>query len=148
MSFSNDGIQVQEYVYDFAVDGGVSGTAINLSDKAGYAPLPNGAVVKGVTALVLTSVSGTSSTVSWGDETDTDGYSGTTIAEATLVAGYVENGYANGTGGALIWDDTEDSPKYPYANTDAKRGFTVLISTANLTAGKIRFMVEYLLPTA
>jgi len=145
MSFSNDGVHVQEYLYDFAVDGGSTAAAINLSDKAGYDQLPDGAIVKGVTALVLTSLSGSSSTFSWGDETDVDGYSGSAIAEATLVAGYVANGEDNGA--VLLWDDTNDHRLYPYANTAAKRGFTVTIGTADLTAGKVVFMVEYYLPS-
>lgn len=143
--FKNDGRQVQEYLYDFSVDGGVKDANIDLSAKAGYDPIPIGAVITGVTAKVLTAVTGSSSTVSWGHSANADGYSGTTIAEATLVAGYIENGWK--TGNSDLWDDSNDVQKYPYVSTSALGSFVVLISTANLTAGKIIFMVDYLMPS-
>ena len=147
MPYSNDGVHVQEYVYDFAVDGGSTAAAINLSDKAGYDQLPDGAVVKGVTALVVTEPdsAGDGASVEWGDETDTDGYSGAAIAKGSLTAGTVKNGEDNDA--ALLWNTTGDYRLFPYANTAAKRGFTISISGEALTSGKIVFMVEYLLPS-
>ena len=89
MPFKNDGVQVQEYVYDFADDGGVIGEIV-LSDKAGLDPLPVGAIVKSVTAKVLTALtSGGSAVLSWGNGDDADGYSGAAAAvgeSATLGA--------------------------------------------------------------
>lgn len=136
-------MQVQEYVYDFAVDGGAQGT-INLAAKAGVDPLPVGAVVKGVSARVITSVlSGGSATAEWGSTADTDGYSGTAIAKATLVAGYNKNSEEGA--GALVWDDTNDCVK-SYEVTDAATGaFMFKINVADLTAGKIAFAVQYTL---
>lgn len=145
MAFKNDGLQVQQYVYDFAVDGGVHTTAIELSAKAGYERLPIGAIIKAVTAYVETAVVGSSSTLCWGHSANTDAYSGTTIAEATLVANYVENGWK--TANSELWDDTNDVQKSPYVSTSALGSFSVVIGTANLTAGKVKFMVEYLLPS-
>lgn len=136
---------VQEYIYDFSVDGGANGTAIPLETKAGYAPVPVGAVIMGVTARVVTAVVGTSSTVSWGHSANTDGYSGTTIAEASLTINSVHNGLK--TANSDLWDDTNDV-QVPWPVTTAALGtFHVLISTADLTAGKIVFMVEYLYPS-
>ena len=145
MGFKNSGRQVQEYVYDFAVDGGVASANIDLSAKAGYDPLPIGAIVTGVTAKVITAVTGSSSTVSWGHSANPDGFSGTTIAEATLIAGYIENGWK--TANSDLWDDTNDVQKYHSVTTAALGSFVVLIGTANLTAGKIIFMVDYLQPS-
>jgi hypothetical protein len=142
--FKNDGLMVQEYVYDFAVDGGVAAANIELSAKEGYNRLPIGAIIKGVTAKVVTAVVGTSSTVAWGHSANPDAYSGTTIAEATLVANNIQTGFK--TVNSELWDDTNDAQLCPIVTTSALGSFVVLISTANLTAGKIAFMVEYLLP--
>lgn len=142
--FKNAGVQVQEYVYDFAVDGGAQGTIV-LSDKDNVDPLPIGAVLKGVTALVLTSVTSLgSATMEWGTSDDTDGYSGAAIAKATLVANYVQNGWTGA--GALVWDDTNDVQLYPAVTSAATGSFVVKINTADLTAGKIVFVCEYLYP--
>lgn len=142
MAFKNSGLQTQEYVYDFAVDGGTNGAAITLSNKVGYDPLPVGAVVKSVYAHVVTAVtSGGSATVEWGNGDDADGYSGTAIAKATLVLNYVCN-HAMGAG-ALLWDNTNDCDIPLYIDDATTGAFKILINTADLTAGKIVFMVDY-----
>ena len=149
--FSNDGVQVQEYVYDFAVDGGSTSAAIDLSAKAGKPTLPAGAVVLGVVARVLTScTSGGSATVSWGPSADADGYSGAAVAVASLAANAVFNGTEDGSNpAALLWDNTLDAPKYyPVTATANTQDFTVTIATAALTAGKISFSVLYLNPAS
>lgn len=142
MPFSNDGLQVAEYLYDFAVDGGTDDTAIVLSDKDGKDPIPLNAIIKSVSLRVITAVVGTSSTIIVGNTTDPNGYM-EAIAEATLVADYVTaEGVQNGV---LLWDDTNDHriPFLVNSANDAK--FEMLIGTADLTAGKIAFYVEYYL---
>ena len=135
-------LQTVEYVYDFAVDGGAAG-AIDLSAKDNKAVLPDNAIVKSVFAKVITAIVGTSSTLSWGNTTDPDGYSGTAIAEASLTAGVVYNGWDNGA--ALIWDT--DHPIYYNVGTTANnKDFSCTIGTADLTAGKVVFVVEYYIP--
>lgn len=142
--FKNAGVNVQEYVYDFAVDGGAEGE-IFLSSKDGYQPLPVGAIVLGVIAKVETAcTSGGSATVAWGNDDDPDGYSGTGIAVASLTANAVFNGHDNAA--ALLWDDTNDHAIYPYVADEDDGEFSVTIATAALTAGKIRFNVLYLMP--
>ena len=138
--FTNMGMKVQEYVYDFAVDGGVIG-AIDLSAKAGARTLPDNALVKNVWVFVETAVVGTSSTMSWGNTTDVDGYSGAAVAEATLVADYIHNGSGQAT--ALLWDDTGDHFTGFLANSANDRDFSITIATGALTAGKVKFFVEY-----
>jgi hypothetical protein len=141
----NNGIQVQEYVYDFAVDGGATGE-IFLSSKAGYAPIPNGAIIKSVTAKVVTAfTSDGSATLAWGNDDDPDGYSGSAIAVASLTDNALFNGWDNAS--SLLWDDTNDHP-IPVAVVNTDDGeFSVTIGTAAMTAGKALFLVEYLLPT-
>lgn len=143
MPFKNSGLQVQEYVYDYSVDGGVKDVAILLSDKAGYDPLPIGATVVNVVARVETTVeSSGSATVEWGPGANTDGYSGTAIAKATLVANYAHT--AQQGAGAELWDNTNDANlAYAVTSTANTRSFAVLINTENLSAGKIRFYVSY-----
>lgn len=137
----NVGVKVQEYLYDFAVDGGATG-AISLSSKNGYHVLPQGAFVKNVYLRVITAVVGSSSTVAVGNTTDPDGYLAAT-AEATLVADYISLG---GTAtSVLLWDDTDDHLTGFLVNSANDADFSITIGTADLTAGKIAFYVEYLL---
>lgn len=141
--FKNDGVNVQEYLYDFSVDGGATGEIV-LSDKAGYSDLPEGAIIKGVCAVVETAVTGTSSTLAWGNSTDVDGYHAA-VAEASLTANAIFN--EQDATAALLWDDTNDHQTYYRVNgTAANQKFSVTVGTADLTAGKVRFMVEYYMP--
>lgn len=137
-------LHVQEYVYDFAVDGGAQG-AINLHAKAGVDVVPVGAIVKRVYAKVLTAcTSGGSATLAWGNGDDADGYSGSAVAVGSLTANALFNGYDNGA--ALLWDDTNDHPIDVNVADAADGQFIATIGTADLTAGKVVFMVEYYLP--
>ena len=137
------GLSYKEYLYDFDEDGGVKDVNICLSDKNGCAPIPSGAVVVNVIAKVITAVtSDGAATVSWGTESDEDGYSGTTIAKGSLTANSIWSPGVQGSE-TLLWDDSNDH-NINYYVADADGGsFEVLISTANLTAGKIVFGVFY-----
>lgn len=135
-------IQVQEFLYDFSVDGGAQG-AINLHSKANKSVLPVGAIVKGVTAKVLTAVeSAGAATLAWGNGDDADGYSGTAIAKTSLTANALFNGWDNSA--ALLWD-TDHTINFNVADEDDGK-FIVTIGTADLTAGKVVFIVEYFMP--
>lgn len=145
MPFKNNGVQVQEYVYDFAVDGGAQGE-IFLSSKSGYAPVPNGAIIKRVVGKVVTAfTSGGSATLAWGNDDDPDGYSGSAIAVASLTDNALFNGYDNGA--ALLWDDTNDHAIDVAVINEDDGEFSVTIGTADMTAGKMIFLVEYYLPS-
>lgn len=143
-SFKNAGVHVQEYVYDFADDGGAQGE-IFLSSKANKEPIPVGAIITRVTAQVLTTfTSGGSATLAWGNDDDPDGYSGAAQAVASLTANTVFNGYDNAA--ALLWDDTNDHVIYvPVVNEDDGE-VSVTIGTADMTAGKMVILVEYYMP--
>lgn len=145
MSFRSEK-HLQEYVYDFDVDGGGTGE-IFLSSKAGYAPIPNGAVITAVYGTVVTAfTSGGSATLAWGNDDDPDGYSGTAIAVASLTDNSVFNGWDNGA--ALLWDDTNDHAIFPKVVNEDDGEFSVTIATAAMTAGKMHFAVEYFMPSA
>ena len=137
---------IQEYVYDFAVDGGAQGTIV-LSNKDGKSPLPIGAIVKNVTAQVVTQcTSDGSATVAWGNGDDTDGYTthGSPIAVASLTANALFS--AAELDSALLWDGTNDHYIPLYIDDATTGNFSFVISGADLKAGKIVFMVEYLFP--
>ncbi len=139
--FKNDGTQVHEYVYDVLVDGGAAAAYV-LSDKAGADPVPVGAVVKRVTAKVLTALAG-GTAVSWGNGDDADGYSGTAIVDASLTINALFNGYDNAA--ALLWDDT-NYHMIDVAILDAADDEARVLTTGTHTAGKLLIMVEYYNP--
>lgn len=143
--FKNSGIQVREYVWDFAVDGGAQ-AFIDLSAKANYDTLPAGAIVKDVTLKVVTAcTSGGSATLAVGNSADQDGYLGN-IAVASLTQGACFT--AAQQTGALLWDNTNDANlAYGVTSTANTQNVGVLIATANMTAGKVIVMVEYLVPS-
>jgi hypothetical protein len=135
----------QEYVYDFAVDGGAVST-IALSAKPGKEPLPLYAVVTSVALKVVTAfTSGGSATLAWGNTSDVDGYSGTPIAVASLTDNAVFNGWGNVA--ALLWNDTQDSPVYYHVGAANDAVVSVTIATAAMTAGKAVLWVEYVRPS-
>ncbi len=137
---------IAEYVYDFSVDGGTKDSAISLHSKDGKAVIPVGAIITGVTAKVVDAcTSGGSATVEWGSGDDSDGYSGTAIAVGSLTDNAVFNGWDNAA--ALLWDDTNKHIIYQNVSTAADGQFKILINVADLTAGKIVFVVDYILPT-
>ena len=145
MAFKNDGLNVQEYVYDFAVDGGAV-TGHILSNKAGYDPIPTGAIVKAGTEKVVTTVTcSTGGTIEWGNGDNADGYSGSAAQASGFTAGNLYTGWDNGS--ELLWDDTNDHPIPLYIDDATTGQFKMTVGTATLTAGKIVFLVEYLLPS-
>lgn len=142
--FKNAGVGVEEYLYDFSVDGGAVAELV-LSDKANYAAMPEGSIIKDVVVWVEEAcTSGGSATVEFGNSTDTDGYHAS-IAVADLTANAVFK--AGDAAGVLLWDDTNDHmAAYRVNGTAANQAVSMSIGTAALTAGKIRVMVEYMLP--
>lgn len=117
----------QEFVYDFSVSGGAQG-AISLGS------LPLGALVidfKGIVEVAATS--GGSATVIVGNDTDTDGWLASTAL--TLI-----DGVNDVVGQAVV-------PALTTAATAALATVKMTIGTADLTAGKIRFVASYYLPS-
>ena len=139
----NVGRQVQEYIYDFADDGGATGV-IDLSAKEGFSPIPQGAIILNVHMKVITAVVGTSSTVAVGVTTDANGFYAA-IAEATLADEFVTS--AGVQAGDLLFDDTNDHLIPFLVNSANDADFQITIGTADLTAGKLLFMVEYMAPS-
>lgn len=138
-NFSNESHR-EEYVYDFAVDGGAVG-AIDLSAKANSHVVPSGALVKAVYARVVTAfTSGGAATVSWGPTADADGYSGAAKAMAAMTANAAFSGEHDG--GALL----ATPGVYPVVAASSQ-DLKLTIGTAALTAGKLVVVVEYEKPS-
>lgn len=139
----NAGLQVQEYVYDFAVDGGAVGT-IDLSAKAGYAALPEGSIVTNVLAKVETAVTtGAGGTLAFGNGDDDDGFMAA-IGAGSLTANAVFN--AAGQDSALLWDGTNDHMIPLYIDDATTGAVQAKVETGALTAGKVRVLVFYVGP--
>lgn len=133
-----------EYIYDFAVDGGATVSVKNLSAKSGKSPIPVGAVVNHVFGRVLTAPVGTNAEIKLGNTADDDAYMASTAITSFAVNTVVNSQELKG---AQIWDDSNDCVKNVLI-TAANDGDVVLsIATADLTAGKILFGIEYFNPT-
>lgn len=122
----NAGLQVQEYEWDFAVQGGATGS-FELSARPNKAPIEIGAIVKAVDIKVMTAVTGAGSAAI-----------GSGAASATYKAAAASGTY---TVDALTVYST------PFVVTSANLGkVTLAIAGAPLTAGKIKVLVEFLDP--
>ena len=136
-------VMTQEYVYDFAVDGGGT-TQIVLSAKSGKQAIPVGAIIKAVSLKVLTAfTSGGSATLAVGNVTDDDGFLAA-IAVAALTAGAVFT--SEQQAGALLWDNTNDAKLEANVGVANDGRIGVKITTAAMTAGKAVIMVDYYIP--
>lgn len=126
-TFSNNGVMVQDFVYDFAVQGGAVGF-IDLKSN-----VPNGAVILRVTYKVDTAfTSGGSATVALGDSNTNARYlAATAYNNAAFTAGTVA---AAAIGVPLN------------VNAAAKGEVGITVATAALTAGKMHLFVEYMVP--
>jgi len=127
MSMISNQILVQEYEYDFAVDGGATGV-ITLSAKDNKSVMPTGAVRKATHVLVQTALVGASASAKVG----------TTASDADFAA---DAGVATYSLNAIFNDTT---PVVVSATSD---DCLLTISGGALTAGKLKIFVEYIVPT-
>ena len=125
MSFKNDGLQIQEYYYDFAVDGGATGV-FTLSSKANVAPIPQEAIITKVVTRVVTALAGASASAQIGNTASDVAY-----APLAPVATFSED--------AVIIDN--DALVVNAAN---RADVLLSVTGGALTAGKLVVMVEYL----
>lgn len=140
---TKNAVNVQEYLWDFSVDGGASG-AIVLSDNNNKNSLPIGAIVKNVYARVITAVdsAGDSATIKWGNASGD--YHGA-VAEASLTENAVFNAQDDTSDNLLNDADPGHPLAYYVADADAAK-FQITVAGEDATAGKIVFVVEYLYP--
>jgi hypothetical protein len=127
--FKNDNIQVAEYEYDFAVDGGATGT-YDLSAKANKADLPVGCIVVGHQVLVNTAFAGSGASAKLGSTADDDKYM------VLTAAGNVATGLETSSATA------EYIPAANEADVQLK------VSGAALTQGKLKVLVSFVNPNS
>ena len=127
--FKNDAVQVAEYEYDFAVDGGATGT-FNLSAKANKAPLPAGAVVVDHFVVVQTALVGSGASAKIGTTDDDDEYLVLIPAPA-----------------AGISDAYNGAPVLLPADGDGS-DVLMALSGAALTAGKLKVIINFVNPNS
>ncbi len=137
-------MHMQQYLYDFAVDGGLVST-IDLSAKANHDPLPVGAVVSGVSVYAETAVtSGGAPTIDIGNGDDVDGYIDGMTPALLAVDLVVTSGALPGV---LLWDDTNDHEIHLFIDDATTGKVQLTIVTAALTAGKLWVTVFFYMPT-
>lgn len=142
------GVQQQkEYLWDFAVDGGATGTIVLKSSDPNGNLLDEGFVVEDVEIKTETALtSGGTPTVTFGNSGDTDGYLADVWALAQAANSMVRAGQVDG---ALVFDTTADAKKaYRIDSTANNQNLVMAIGTAALTAGKIRVVVKGFVPTS
>jgi hypothetical protein len=141
--WKNNGIVVQEYLYDFSVHGGTLNTDIEISNASNR--LPVGAILIDAHFDFEAAIVGSSSTFAVGNATTNVGYLPAT-AEATLVLDYIGSAAKNAS--TLLWDNSGDA-LIPYRIADADKSKVIVrIGTASLTAGKCRVFLWFLNPSA
>jgi hypothetical protein len=127
--FNNDAIQVAEYEYDFAVDGGATGV-YTLSSKANKAALPVGAIKVGHQVLVNTAFVGSGASAILGVSGDTDRYM------VITAAGNVGAGLETSSASAVFISAANLSD------------CLLTVSGAALTAGKLKVLISFVNPNA
>ncbi len=125
MGFKNDSIQVQEYTYDFAVDGGATGV-YTLSSKANVAALPEDAIITKVVTRVVTAFAGSGASAIIGNTASSNAF-----MAIQAVASLSED---------AVFSDTD----VVVANAADKQDVIMTVSGGALTAGKLKVLVEYM----
>lgn len=125
-------LHTQEFVYDFAVHGGTAG-AIAIDGPNG-AQLPLGAVIFDVLGVTETALAGATATIALG----------TSAAAASFMAAHAVALFD--TAGKVVGQAVIPTTCVR-ADGSTTRDVKVTIATANLTAGKIRYIFRYYIPS-
>lgn len=128
MAHEKNLVLVQEYEYDFDVDGGATGV-INLSSKANKATLPAGALRISSHVLVQTAFAGASASAKFGTTASDADY-----AANAAVASYSASAVFNDTTAVYIGSTNDDC--------------LLTISGGALTAGKAKVLIEFVVPNS
>lgn len=129
-TFGTDFLKVAHATYDFNVDGG----AISTITPATNATIPQGAIILGGVAKVVTAFVGTSGTVAIG--LSAGGGTTTSLLGATAVASLTANSLFVLSGGVAP------------INLTANAKITVTIATTAMTAGRMEIFPEYVVSPA
>ena len=128
MAMIKNQVLVQEYEYDFAVDGGATGVK-TLSAKDNKVVLPTGAVRISSHVLVQTALAGVGASAKVGTTASDVDY-----AALAAIASYSENALFNDTTPVVVGATSDDC--------------LLTISGAALTAGKLKVLIEFVVPNS
>lgn len=128
MAHEKNLVLVQEYEYDFAVDGGATGV-IDLSAKANKSVLPVGAVRVSSHVIIQTAFVGSGASAKFGTTADTADY-----AANAAVASYSLNAIFNDTTPVVVSSTSDDC--------------LLTIAGGALTAGKAKVLIEFIVPNS
>jgi len=128
MAHEKNLVLVQEYEYDFDVDGGATGV-INLSAKANKAVLPTGAVRISSHVIVQTPFVGSGASAKFGTTTSDADY-----AAYAAVASYSQDAIFNDATAIVVGATSDDC--------------LLTIGGAALTAGKAKVLVTFVVPNS
>ena len=146
MTLKRNSVIRKEWLYDFDVDGAISGKfQLRPCDPNGN-ELPEGFIVRNAGAVVETAITPSASrTMTFGTDNDEDGFLADIIAGYNAANSVVRSGEV---AGALLWDDTNDHEIDYRVGAAAALGKVVAeIGTGVLTGGKVRFFVEGYVPS-
>ena len=136
---------VKEFLYDFSVQAGATGDiALNGCDPNGDL-LPEGFIIEKVSVKTDTAFASTGSpTLTVGNSSDRDGFMADIYAAASAANSVVNGG---SVAGALIFDDTNDHLiDYRVSSNANSQDVSISIGTAPVTAGKLRVIIEGIIP--
>lgn len=128
MAFPKNQFLVQEYEYDFAVDGGATGVK-TLSAKANKVNLPTGAVRVSSHVIVQTALAGSGASAKFGTTANDADY-----AANAAVASYSEGAIFNDATAIVVGATSDDC--------------LLTIAGGALTAGKAKVLVTFVVPNS
>lgn len=128
MAHEKNLVLVQEYEYDFDVDGGATGVK-NLSAKANKSVLPEGAVRISSHVVVQTPFAGASASAKFGTTANDADY-----AANAAVASYSANAIFSDTTPIVVGSTSDDC--------------LLTIAGGALTAGKAKVLITFVVPNS
>lgn len=136
---------MKEFVYDFSVLGGATGTINLTSVDPNSDLLPEGFVIDSISVHTSTAItSGGTPTITIGNGADADGYFVDVFASASAANSSFGLGQL---AGALVWDDTNDvAKKYRITSSSTTQDVSIVVGTAAITAGKFSVLFEGHIP--
>lgn len=135
----------KEFLYDFAEDGGATGTITMTAVDPNGSTFDEGFIIQDVMVVNEEALASTGTpTITFGPSADTDGYMVDCYAKVASVNTVCRAGEVDG---ALVWDSTADAKKgYRIGSATNTQDLKMVIGTAPLTAGKLRVIFEGVKP--
>jgi len=136
---------IKEFVYDFSKDAGTIGTQSLKAVGPNGNTFDEGLLIVDLFVVVEAAVTSAGTpTVTIGNTSSSTGYMADIFSKVGAINSTVRSGEVDGS---FIWDTTNDSAKaYRIGSAANVQDLTLSIGTAALTAGRLRFIIEGVLP--